>query len=156
MTPAIERARNEGGVFKVHHYEHNPRTDSFGDDAVKALRLKPTQVFKTLVVETHSGQLVVAVVPVSSKLDLKAIASVVNTKKAFMAEKAKVQQTTGYVLGGVSPIGQRKPLMTFIDISAHNFDTIFVSGGKRGLEIELDAADLAKLTQASFASIAIV
>lgn len=103
-------------------------------------------MFKTLIVELNTNQLVVGIVPVSGTLNLKAIASAAGAKKAHMAEKKKIERTTGYVLGGISPIGQRKLLTTLIDNSAHNFATIFVSAGKRGLEIELSANDLATNT----------
>jgi Cys-tRNA(Pro)/Cys-tRNA(Cys) deacylase len=118
-----------------------------------SLGADPKQVFKTLVVELNSGELAVGVVPVSGSLNLKAIANAANAKKAAMADKLKVQRSSGYVLGGVSPIGQRKPLTTIIDSSANNFSTVFVSAGKRGLEIELSASDLANLTSATFAPI---
>ena len=153
MTPAIDLVTKHKIVFSVHQYSHDPNAESYGNEAVIALNLEPLRVFKTLVVELNRKELVVGIVPVSGSLNLKAIASAANAKKAVMADKTKVQRTTGYVLGGVSPIGQRKQLTTVIDNSAHDFNTIFVSAGKRGLEIELNASDLAQLTNASFAAI---
>lgn len=153
MTPAIELATKYKVAFTVHQYQHNSKAESYGDEAAVSLGVDPKQVFKTLVVELNSGELAVGVVPVSGSLNLKAIANAANAKKAAMADKLKVQRSSGYVLGGVSPIGQRKPLTTIIDSSANNFSTIFVSAGKRGLEIELSASDLANLTSATFAPI---
>jgi len=153
VTPAIELATKYKVAFTVHQYQHNSKAESYGDEAAVSLGADPKQVFKTLVVELNSGELAVGVVPVSGSLNLKAIANAANAKKAAMADKLKVQRSSGYVLGGVSPIGQRKPLTTIIDSSANNFSTIFVSAGKRGLEIELSASDLANLTSATFAPI---
>jgi Cys-tRNA(Pro)/Cys-tRNA(Cys) deacylase len=154
VTPAIELATKANVAFTVHQYQHDPNGESYGDEAATTLGIDPQQVFKTLVVELNTGELAVAIVPVSGSLSLKGIAAAANAKKARMADKLKVQRITGYVLGGVSPIGQRKRLTTIIDKSANNFDTIFVSAGKRGLEIELNASDLATLTGATFATIA--
>lgn len=154
MTPAIDLARKNKIAFNVHQYKHDPNTTSFGHEATIALGLDPVRVFKTLVVELNTNELIVGVVPVSGSLDLKAIASAAKAKKAIMADKGKVQATTGYIIGGVSPLGQRKQLTTIIDVSANNFETIFVSAGKRGLDIELNANDLALLTKARFAEIA--
>ncbi|MBL4672515.1 MAG: Cys-tRNA(Pro) deacylase [Arenicella sp.] len=153
MTPAIDLATKYNVVFTVHQYQHSPNIESYGDEAAATLGIDPKQVFKTLVVELNTGELAVGVVPVSGSLNLKAIASAASAKKAAMADKLKVQRSSGYVLGGVSPIGQRKQLTTIIDNSANNFSTIFVSAGKRGLEIELRASDLAALTGATFAAI---
>jgi Cys-tRNA(Pro)/Cys-tRNA(Cys) deacylase len=153
VTPAIELATKYKVAFTVHQYELNSDSESYGDDAAATLGIDPKQVFKTLVVELNTGELAVGVVPVSGSLKLKAIASAANAKKAAIADKRKVQRISGYVLGGVSPIGQRRPLTTVIDSSANDFDTIFVSAGKRGLGIELSAGDLADLTSATFARI---
>ncbi len=153
MTPAIKLARKHKIPFNVHQYQHDTNADSYGQEAADALGLNPARLFKTLVVELNNSELVVGIVPVSGSLNLKAIASAANAKKAVMADKQKVQTTTGYVLGGVSPLGQRKALTTIIDDSAKQFDTVFVSAGKRGLDIELTAHDLAKLTRAQFAAI---
>ena len=155
MTPAIDIAKKSAIEFSVHQYKHDTATNSYGDEAAKALKLNPTRVFKTLLVETNTGELIVGLVPVSHKLDLKAIAAASKAKKATMANRTRVQSITGYVIGGVSPLGQRKRLSTIIDSSSKDFDTIFVSAGKRGLEIELRANDLAKLTQARFEKISI-
>lgn len=153
MTPAIDLARKQGISHTLHEYAHDPKSESYGTEAAEKLGLNPDQVFKTLVAETDRGELVVAVVPVSGNLNLKLLAKAVNAKKAAMADKQKVQRTTGYVLGGVSPLGQKRALTTVIDASARDFDTIHVSAGRRGLEIELAPDDLASLTGAGFASI---
>jgi len=153
MTPAVDLVRKEGIAHTLHEYAHDPKSESYGTEAAEKLGLDPDQVFKTLVAETDTGELVVAIVPVSGSLNLKQLAKAARAKKAAMADKQKVQRTTGYVLGGVSPMGQKKALRTVIDESAQAFDSIHVSAGRRGLEIELAPADLADLTRASFAPI---
>jgi Cys-tRNA(Pro)/Cys-tRNA(Cys) deacylase len=153
MTPAINAAKKAKIKYTVHEYEHDPAAPSFGVEAAEKLGVPPERVFKTLVVESGDG-LAVAVVPVMLKLDLKAMAKALKTKKAAMAEVKAVERSTGYVVGGVSPLGQKKRLPTVLDASAQDFETIFVSGGKRGLDIELSPADLAALTRASFAPVA--
>ncbi|KRW81380.1 MULTISPECIES: Cys-tRNA(Pro) deacylase [Marinobacter] len=151
MTPGILAAQRARVAFTVHEYEHDPAAESYGNEAVEKTGANPDQVFKTLVVSLDGKNLAVAVVPVSAMLSLKLIARAAGAKKAAMADKQLVQRTTGYVLGGVSPLGQKKRLKTFIDDSARNFATLFVSAGKRGLEIELAPDDLARLTGATFA-----
>jgi Cys-tRNA(Pro)/Cys-tRNA(Cys) deacylase len=151
MTPAINAAKQARVNYTIHEYEHDPAAESYGEEAAEKIGANPAQVFKTLVVSLDGKDLAVGVVPVTAMLGLKQIAKAAGAKKALMADKQLVQRTTGYVLGGVSPLGQKKRLKTFIDQSAENFETIFVSAGKRGLEIELAAADLARLTQARFA-----
>ncbi|WP_316896551.1 Cys-tRNA(Pro) deacylase [Pseudodesulfovibrio indicus] len=153
MTPAINAAKKAKITFTVHEYEHDPAAPSFGIEAAEKLGVPPERVFKTLVVDA-GGTLAVAVVPVLLKLDLKAAAKALGTKKAAMAEAKAVERTTGYVLGGVSPLGQKKRLPTILDKSARHCPTVFVSGGRRGLDIELAPAELAALTRADFAPIA--
>ncbi|MBO8192738.1 Cys-tRNA(Pro) deacylase [Streptomyces oryzae] len=152
-TPAIAAATAAGIVFETRSYEHDPAAPSYGEEAAEALGVPPEQVFKTLVAEVD-GALTVAVVPVSASLDLKALASAVGGKRATMADPAMAERTTGYVRGGISPLGQRKQLPTVLDASAEEFATICVSAGRRGLEIELAPSDLAKLTNAVVASVA--
>lgn len=154
MTPAIDLAVKHKVRHTIHSYEHNSAAASYGIEAAEALGIDPESVFKTLVVELNTGELAVGLVPVSRSLNLKSISKAMNAKKAVMANKQKVQKVTGYVLGGVSPLGQKKSLATIIDQSAIGLDRIFVSAGKRGLEIELRPSDLAKLTRAKFATIA--
>ncbi|MGI9315782.1 MAG: Cys-tRNA(Pro) deacylase [bacterium] len=153
MTPAIEVARKAGVLFSVHEYCHDPKSVSFGLEAAENLGVPPETIFKTLVVQSEKKELAVAIVPVLKTLDLKATASALGAKKAQMADKLLVQRTTGYVLGGVSPLGQKKPLPTLIDNSAIEHLNIFVSGGRRGLDISISSQDLAALCQATFAKI---
>ena len=154
MTPAIKLAEKAKIAFNLHEYTHDASNSAFGLEAVEKLGLNQDQVFKTLVVRLEDNTLAVGIVPVSAKLSMKQIAKSLRHKKAEMAEAKEVEKTTGYVLGGVSPLAQRKRLKTVLDNSALNFATIFVSAGKRGLEIELSPKDLAQLTQADFFDIA--
>ena len=153
MTPAIEAVRRAGVAFEVLEYEHRPGTAAYGQEAAELLGLPPEAVFKTLVA-TADGRLVVALVPVDRTLDLKALAVAVGAKRAELADAAEAERATGYVVGGISPLGQKKRLTTVVDGSATDHPTIFVSAGRRGLEIELDAADLVSLTGATTAAIA--
>ena len=139
MTPAIDAARKAKIVFSIHEYEHDPSAASFGLEAAEKLGLDPARVFKTLVVDAGS-ELVVAVLPVACQLNLKRLAKAVGAKKACMADVQLVERTTGFVVGGVSPLGQKKRLATVIDKSAKEHETIFVSAGRRGLDIELSPA----------------
>jgi Cys-tRNA(Pro)/Cys-tRNA(Cys) deacylase len=150
MTPAIDFVKKNGISHKVHEYDHEPTSESYGLEAVEQMGVSAAMVFKTLVVTLDSKELAVAVVPVSSMLSMKCIAKAANAKKAVMAIKSDVIRSTGYVLGGVSPIGQKKSLRTFIDSSALNHSTMFVSAGRRGLEIELSPGDLKKLVNGEF------
>jgi Cys-tRNA(Pro)/Cys-tRNA(Cys) deacylase len=154
MTPAINEAKKQKIQYKVHQYTHNPDHSSYGLEAAEALELDAGRVFKTLVVQLDNGKLTVGIVPVSSKLNMKQIAKAAGSKKAAMAEAGLVEKSTGYVLGGVSPLGQKKRLTTIIDSSAGGHKTVFVSGGRRGLEIELSPDDLCRLTSGIFAEIA--
>lgn len=152
-TPALVLAAKAGITFTVHEYAHDPRAASFGREAADALGLDAAHVFKTLVADVD-GRLVVAVVPVSGSLDLKALAAAAGGRKASMADVTAAERATGYVVGGISPLGQKKKLPTFVDISATAYSTIHVSAGKRGLEIELAADDLLRLTDGQTAAIA--
>ncbi len=154
MTPAINIARKAGIPHQTHEYAHDPGHASYGLEAAEKMGIAPERVFKTLVVILETKELVVAVVPVSAMLNMKQIARAAAAKKAAMAPAADVQRSSGYVLGGVSPLGQKKRLRTFIDASAQTFTTMFVSAGRRGLEIELSPADLARLTNGTFADLA--
>lgn len=153
MTPAINAAKNAKTPFTVHEYEHDPNCASYGLEAAEKMNVDPSRVFKTLVADL-GGELAVAVIPVQAMLGLKLLAKAAGAKKAAMADKILVERTTGYVLGGVSPLGQKKRLRTFIDASAQRHATIHVSAGRRGLEIELAPDDLARLTGARFADLA--
>lgn len=153
MTPGINLAKKSKITHKVHSYEHDPGAASYGLEAAEKLSINPRQVFKTLVVKLDGDTLAVGVVPVVEKLNMKLIAKAAGAKKAAMAEPAEVERTTGYVLGGVSPLGQKKRLKTFVDSSAKNLTTIFVSAGRRGLEIELSPLDLLNLVNGNFADL---
>ena len=142
-TPAIAVAEHAGIPFRTHAYEHDPKADSYGLEAAEKLGLDPARVFKTLVVSVD-GSLGVAIVPVAEQLDLKALGG----KRTVLASRAAAERATGYVLGGISPLGQRKRLPTTLDASALEHETIHVSGGRRGVEIELAPADLVRLTDA--------
>lgn len=153
MTPAIDLLKKARAAHVVHSYQHDPKAPSYGLEAAEKLALEPARVFKTLLAASEKGELLVAVVPVAGSLDLKALAQAAGAKKADMADPAAAQRATGYLLGGISPLGQKKRLRTFIDVSAREFSSVFVSAGRRGLEVELAAELLAQLTQASFAAI---
>jgi len=151
-TPATLALEKAGITFAPHLYEHDAQATSFGLEAAEKLGLDPARVFKTLLAEAD-GTLVVGLVPVTRQLDLKALAASVGAKKAVMADPKTAERKTGYVVGGISPIGQKTALPTVIDEDAQLFDTVFVSGGRRGFDIELTPADLAGVTGAVFAAI---
>ena len=153
MTPAIDLLKKAKAAHQVHSYHHDPKAASYGLEAAEKLNLEPAQVFKTLLAASEKGELLVAVVPVAGTLDLKALAQAAGAKKADMADPNAAQRATGYLLGGISPLGQKKRLRTFIDESAQHFPNIYVSAGRRGLEVQLEATVLAQLTQAIFAPI---
>jgi len=152
-TPAIQALERAGVVHTVLPYQHDPRAESYGLEAAEALGVDPARVFKTLMAEAD-GQLVVAVVPVSARLDLKGLARAVGARKASMADPAAAQRATGYVVGGISPLGQKRPHPTVVDVSALDHPTVLVSAGRRGLDVELAPTDLVSLTSATTAPIA--
>jgi Cys-tRNA(Pro)/Cys-tRNA(Cys) deacylase len=152
-TPATTLLRRQRIAHQVHSYPHDPRSSSYGLEAANALGIDPARCFKTLVAEVD-GVLTVAVVPVSGSLDLKALAAAVGGKRAVMADPVAAERSSGYVRGGISPLGQRRPLHTVIDSSAAGTPTMYVSAGRRGLEIEIAPADLIALTDATIAAIA--
>jgi len=153
MTPALDLLKKVRAEHRVHSYEHDPKSTSYGLEAAEKLGLEPARVFKTLLACSEKGELLVAVVPVVGSLDLKALAHVAGVKKVEMADPMAAQRATGYLLGGISPLGQKKRLRTFIDQSALGFASVFVSAGRRGLEVELAAGVLSEHTQAAFAEI---
>jgi len=152
-TPATVALTRAGVAFSTHSYEHDPAAGSFGLEAAEVLGLPPEQVFKTLLADVD-GALVVAIVPVTGKLDLKALAAAVGGKKAAMADPHVAERTTGYVVGGISPLGQKKALRTVLDDTALAFDTVYVSGGRRGFDLGLAPTDLVAQTSATTAAIA--
>lgn len=153
MTPAVKLLDKLAIPYKLHHYHHEESAASFGLEAAEKLAVNAEVIFKTLVVVTETKTLAVAIVPVDKQLNLKSIAKSLSCKRVAMADPKRVQTTTGYVLGGVSPFGQKKRLSTILDISATQFDSIFVSGGKRGLEIELSPKDLVTVLSAKTSAI---
>jgi Cys-tRNA(Pro)/Cys-tRNA(Cys) deacylase len=153
MTPAIDYLNKQKIAFTLHEYKHDANTSSYGEEAADKLGVSSSYVFKTLVVMTSNRGMAVAVVPVNKLLNTKLMAKALQDKKVKMAEPKDVLRSTGYVLGGVSPVGQKKLLPTIIDDSARQTSNIFVSAGRRGLEIEISSIDLLKATHASFADI---
>ena len=148
-TPAIAALEQAGVRFALHEYEHDPAADSYGLEAAAKLGADPGRVFKTLVVSVD-GALAVACVPVSAQLDLKALG-----KRVQMADRTQAERATGYAMGGISPLGQRRRLPTHVDASALEHETILVSAGRRGLQVELDPRDLVRLMTASVQAIAV-
>jgi Cys-tRNA(Pro)/Cys-tRNA(Cys) deacylase len=146
-TPATVALTRAGIEFRLHEYAHDPRAESYGLEAAEALGLDPARVFKTLMA-TVDGRLAVAVVPVSGQLDLKALARALGASRAAMAEVAAAERATGYVAGGISPVGQRRPHPTVLDSTALDHPSVFVSAGRRGLDLEIAPADLVRITEA--------
>jgi Cys-tRNA(Pro)/Cys-tRNA(Cys) deacylase len=153
MTPAINQLNKLNLTYKVHQYNHEPGAKSYGLEAAEKLKVNAELVYKTLVVDVDNSYLAVAVIPVIKQLNLKKLAKSLKAKKIKMAEVNKVQNSTGYLLGGVSPLGQKKALVTVLDKSAEVLNTLFVSGGKRGLEIELSPDSIVLSLQAKYADI---
>ncbi len=152
-TPAFVALRRAGVEFTPHSYVHDPRAESFGMEAAQALGVEPGRVFKTLMALVD-GELCVGIVPVMGSLDLKSLADALGGKRAQMADAGRAQRATGYVIGGISPIGQKNVHRTVIDSTCASWPTVFVSGGRRGLEAELEPGDLVRVTQAVIARIA--
>jgi len=150
MTPAVKALQKAKIVFKTHEYTHDPAAESYGLEAAEKMGVDAARVFKTLVVMLDAKDYAVGVIPVSNMLSMKQIAKAAGAKKAAMADKTDVERITGYVLGGVSPLGQKKRLKTFIDDSAEACTTMFVSAGRRGMEIEISPNDLKNQTGAQF------
>jgi len=148
MTPAINLLKKNKCDFKIHKYEHDPACTNFGLEAAQKLGLDESRVYKTLLVELNPKELVVGIIPVNCSMSLKNIANALKTKSAKMAQKDEAQKVTGYLLGGISPFGQKKRLRTVIDETAFSFKTIYVSGGKRGLDIEVSPDSIIELLNA--------
>lgn len=156
-TPAVRALTTAGVEFTEHPYEHDPTAQSYGLEAAEAIGVAPERVYKTLLAQTDlpaNHGLVVGIVPVIGQLDLKALAAAVGAKRATMADPALAERTTGYVVGGISPVGQKRALTTVLDSSARSHTTVLVSGGRRGLDLELSPSALVALTSATTASIA--
>lgn len=154
MTPAIVALKKAGIAHEVLEYLHDAAAPSFGLEAANALGLAPECVFKTLVADAEGVGLVCALVPVSGTLDLKALADAVGARRARMADVGDAERATGYVVGGISPLGQRKPLRAVIDVSVLGFEFVYVSAGRRGLELRLAPMDLVRMSKAKTGPIA--
>jgi Cys-tRNA(Pro)/Cys-tRNA(Cys) deacylase len=152
-TPATNLLTSKGVDFKAHEYSHDPNSTSFGLEAAEKLGVDPNRVFKTLIANVDDS-CAVAIVPVNQQVSLKSLARTLGAKRAVMADPAQAARLTGYVVGGISPLGQKRLLLTVIDQSAKELETILVSGGRRGFDIELSPQDLADLLSAIFADIA--
>jgi Cys-tRNA(Pro)/Cys-tRNA(Cys) deacylase len=152
-TPATNLLTSKGVDFKAHEYSHDPNSLSFGLEAAEKLGVDPNRVFKTLIANVDES-FAVAIVPVNQQVSLKSLARTLGAKRAVMADPTQAARLTGYVVGGISPLGQKRLLATVIDESAKQFETILVSGGRRGFDIELSPQDLAELLSAVFAEIA--
>ena len=152
-TPATSLLTKAKIPFTLHPYDHDPRAQAYGDEAAAALGVDPGRIFKTLIASVE-GKLACAVVPVAARLDLKALAAALGGKRAELAEPAAAARATGYVVGGISPLGQRTRLPVVLDQSAATFETVYVSAGKRGLHVELAPADLVRAAAATLAAIA--
>lgn len=153
-TPATALLTRSRIAFTLHPYDHDPRAEAYGDEAAAALGVDRTRIFKTLIALVD-GKLVCAVVPVAARLDVKALAAAVGGKRGALADPAAAARATGYVVGGISPLGQKSRLPVVVDGSAERFDTVFVSAGKRGLQVELSPADLVRVVNARFAAISV-
>jgi Cys-tRNA(Pro)/Cys-tRNA(Cys) deacylase len=152
-TPATTALTKAKIAFTLHPYEHDPRSQAFGEEAAAALGVDPARIFKTLIAAVD-GRLACAVVPVAARLDLKGFAAALGGKRSELADPAAAARATGYVVGGISPLGQRSRLRVVVDESASLFETVYVSAGKRGLQVELAPADLLRAAGATLAPIA--
>lgn len=154
MTPALEAVRRDGAWFELREFAHDPAAPSYGLEAAAALGVPPSSLFKTLVARTDDRALALALVPVSRELDFRALARALGARRAGMADPASAERATGYVTGGISPLGTRRALRAVVDASAGTLEVVWVSGGRRGLELGLRPADLVRLAGATLAPIA--
>ncbi len=150
MTPAIISLKKKHIPYTIHQYDHEAGGKSYGMEAAEKLGVDPSRVYKTLVVMLDSGNLAVAILPVAEKLNMKLVAKAAGVRKAAMAKKSDAERSTGYLLGGISPIGQKKRLPTFLDRTAEKYSTIFISGGRRGVDIEIAPSDMLKVVGGTF------
>jgi len=150
VTPAIKHLEKAKIKYKIHAYEHDPGSKAYGEEAAEKLNVSFDRVFKTLVISIDNNKLSIALVPVSRQLNLKSFAKALGSKKAGLADKKDAERATGYITGGISPIGQKKKIETIIDSSVLKFDTVYVSAGRRGLQIELSPEDLRSKIDASY------
>ena len=155
MTPAINELKKHKIAFVMHKYKHDPKVSNYGLEAAEKLNLDAARVYKTLLVELNPKELVVCIIPVNKSLNLKAVASSFESKNALMANKDEAQKATGYLLGGISAFGQKKKHRTLLDVSAKDFLTIYISGGKRGLDIEVNPKDIIKVLNSKYEDLAV-
>jgi Cys-tRNA(Pro)/Cys-tRNA(Cys) deacylase len=155
LTPAINELKKNKVSFTIHKYKHDPKVTNYGLEACEKLNLDANMVYKTLLAELNPKELVVAIIPVNKSLNLKALASYFNSKSAIMANKDEAQKVTGYLLGGISAFGQKKRLRTILDTSAKNYETIYISGGKRGLDLEIKPLDILEVLNCKYAEVSI-
>ena len=155
MTPAINELKKHKITFIMHKYKHDPKVTNYGLEAAEKLNLDAARVYKTLLVELNPKELVVCIIPVNKSLNLKTVASSFESKNALMANKDEAQKATGYLLGGISAFGQKKKHRTLLDVSAQNFETIYISGGKRGLDIEVNPKDIIKVLNSNYENISV-
>ena len=155
MTPAINELKKNKVSFTIHKYKHDPKVTNYGLEASEKLDLDANMVYKTLLAQLNTKELIVAIIPVNKSLNLKEVATHFKVKNAVMANKDEAQKVTGYLLGGISAFGQKKRLRTVLDDSAKSFETIYISGGKRGLDLQINPDDIIKVLDANYSSISI-
>lgn len=155
MTPAINELKKNKIPFTIHKYKHDPKVDNYGLEAASKLGLDESKVFKTLMSVLNTGELVVCIIPVNKSLNLKEVANSFKVKSALMANKDEAQKVTGYLLGGISAFGQKKKHKTLLDISAKTYETIYISAGRRGLDIEINSNDIINTLNANYEKIGI-
>ena len=155
MTPAINELKKHKVSYVIHKYKHDPKVSNYGLEAAEKLNLDAARVYKTLLAELNPKELVVCIIPVNKSLSLKAVASFFDSKNALMANKDEAQKATGYLLGGISAFGQKKKHRTLLDLSAKSFETIYISAGKRGLDIEVNPEDIIKVLNSNYENLSV-
>jgi Cys-tRNA(Pro)/Cys-tRNA(Cys) deacylase len=155
LTPAINELKKNKIPFTIHKYKHDPKVTNYGLEASEKLNIDANMVYKTLLAQLNTKELIVAIIPVNKSLNLKEVASFFKVKSAVLANKDEAQKVTGYLLGGISAFGQKKRLRTILDLSAKSFETIYISGGKRGLDLQLDPNVIIKVLNSNYCNIAI-
>ena len=155
MTPAINELKKNKIDFSIHKYKHDPKIDNYGLEAAEKLNIDANRVYKTLLAQLNTKELVVAIIPVNKSLNLKSLASYFEAKSASMADKDEAQKVTGYLLGGISAFGQKKRLRTIVDATSKEFETIYISGGKRGLDLQIKPSDIIKVLNSNYCEVSI-
>lgn len=155
MTPAINELKKNKIAFTIHKYKHDPKIDNYGLEAANKLNVDANRVYKTLLAQLNTKELIVAIIPVNKSLNLKVVANYFEVKSAQMANKDEAQKVTGYLLGGISAFGQKKRLRTVLDVSSKEFETIYISGGKRGLDLQIKPLDIIEVLNSNYAEVSI-